>query len=92
MPEAGPNLAEALRRYWGYHEFRPKQESVIRSLLAAHDTCVVIPPTGGGEVAVLPTPGGGFGEDGGGGFSADRADAGPGGATGANGHTGGGDQ
>jgi DNA-binding protein HU-beta len=44
------------------------------------------------EVAVLPASGGDFGEDGGGGFSADRADAGPGGATGADGHSGGGDQ
>src|ERR1035438_4944193 len=42
-----PDLAEALRRYWGYHEFRPKQENVIRSLLAAHDTCVVMPSAAG---------------------------------------------
>src|ERR1019366_6556536 len=46
----------------------------------------------GREVAVLPASGRDFGEDGGGGFSADRVDAGPGGATGANGHSGGGDQ
>src|SRR5208337_2651456 len=44
------------------------------------------------KVAVLPASGGDFGEDGGGGFSADRAHAGPGGATGADGHSGGGDQ
>ena len=49
------DLTEALRRYWGFHEFRPKQESVIRSLLAAHDTCVVM-PTGGGKSLCYQLP------------------------------------
>jgi ATP-dependent DNA helicase RecQ len=50
-----PNLAEILRRYWGYHEFRPKQEKVIRSLLDAHDACVVM-PTGGGKSLCYQLP------------------------------------
>src|SRR5271165_2401839 len=55
MPDSFPDLLETLRRYWGYHEFRPKQESVIRSLLAAHDTCAVM-PTGGGKSLCYQLP------------------------------------
>ena len=55
MPETSPDLMETLRRYWGYHEFRPRQESIIRSLLAGRDTCVVM-PTGGGKSLCYQLP------------------------------------
>ena len=41
------DLLTPLRRYWGYSSFRPLQERIVRSLLAGHDTCVVMPPGGG---------------------------------------------
>jgi ATP-dependent DNA helicase RecQ len=39
---------EALRRYWGYETFRPRQEEIVRSIAAGRDACVVM-PTGGGK-------------------------------------------
>ena len=49
------DLQEPLRRYWGYSEFRPLQERIVRSLLAEHDTCVVM-PTGGGKSLCYQLP------------------------------------
>jgi len=48
-------LRGALRRFWGYESFRPMQEKVVRSLIAGHDTCAVM-PTGFGKSLCYQLP------------------------------------
>ena len=43
-----PQIELALKRYWGYDAFRPKQEEIVRDILAGRDVCAVM-PTGGGK-------------------------------------------
>lgn len=46
---------QILIRYWGYNDFRPVQEDIIKSVAAGHDTLGLL-PTGGGKSLTFQVP------------------------------------
>ncbi|HBY62674.1 MAG TPA: RecQ family ATP-dependent DNA helicase [Solibacterales bacterium] len=48
-------LTELLRRHWGHEGFRPRQEDIVRAILAGRDVAVIM-PTGGGKSLCYQLP------------------------------------
>ncbi|MBC5992458.1 RecQ family ATP-dependent DNA helicase [Pontibacter cellulosilyticus] len=49
------DIHHILKTYWGYDQFRPLQEDIIRSVLGGQDTLALL-PTGGGKSICFQVP------------------------------------
>ena len=55
-PPPLPDPRLVLREYWGYPEFRPLQEDIVRSVAKGNDTLALL-PSGGGKSICFQVPG-----------------------------------
>lgn len=46
---------EILKKYWGFDNFRPLQDEIVKSVLQGHDTLALL-PTGGGKSICFQVP------------------------------------
>ena len=74
MPQ--PTAKQILHEVFGYPEFRGKQEAIVNAL-AGGESLMVLMPTGGGQVFVLPDSGADARRRGGCRIAADCADERP---------------
>ncbi|MHA6247412.1 RecQ family ATP-dependent DNA helicase [Pontibacter sp. CAU 1760] len=49
------DIHHILKTYWGFEQFRPLQEDIVRSVLAGQDTLALL-PTGGGKSVCFQVP------------------------------------